>query len=277
MKTNSLLLLPLLLAAACSPKSNENVAGDSTEISTAPIQEQDPLVEVPSREIELTSIWLELPDRGRFLVELHPMELGVGIFAENDLLKPVQTLGPIDTDMDLAQDRYLDDPYLIFNPDDLNFDGYPDLRIPVTAGTGGIWYDTYLYDPKAERYVRNQALSQLPSIEADASSKTLVSFNVGAMGGAVYSHTTYSWKSGALFIEREEFQEFAPDEAEGTFLRTVLEVNAEEGMDTVAWIKINLKDEVEYWCLLKGSWEPLEDSPHNNLSAIRKDGRRGGC
>jgi hypothetical protein len=260
----------LIFHLACSQRAKNDVSADSEAEDS--IRSESFLPDsgpVNGREIELTSIYLPVKGRGTLLLELNYLELTVKVFHESDIMNALQTLGPVQSDIDFRTNLYLNDPIRIFNPEDLNFDGYKDIKIPITTGSGGIWYVVFLYDSKTNLFVENNALSQMTSIVADSISKKLHSHDVGAMGGAFYNYTTYSWKGDNLFIERREIQEGLNESTPEILIRTVLEVNSEEGLDTAAVVKIWMEKDKEHWCLMKGKWEALLSSPHPGDGVIR--------
>jgi hypothetical protein len=81
---------------------------------------------------------------------------------------------------------------------DLNFDGYNDLRILNNEGaTGNSWYDTWLYNQKTKKLVKNQFLSQNSSLMVDTLGRKILTFyRAGAceesLGVYAVKDTTYT-------------------------------------------------------------------------------------
>jgi hypothetical protein len=266
------LLFLAVVGCTQSKKKDQKLEADTILTdSTSPRKDQ--------REIELTSIYMEIPGLGQCLLEMNYLEQKVYVFSDSDLMTPLQVFGPIRGDIDFSTRFYTDSPQQIFNPEDLNFDGYPDLKIPTATGSGGVWYQVYLYEPKKKEFKESPVLTGLVSLKADSIHRKLSSHEVGSMGGANYVYRTFSWKGGHLSLERTEIQGINPDfdQEPSHWRRYILKVNREEGMDTTTVFDLKMEAEKEYWCLKKGSWDDLEGSPFPGEAAIRTDGRKGVC
>jgi len=72
--------------------------------------------------------------------------------------------------------------YSWVDTDDINFDGYPDLRFLSGWGAmGNESYATYIYSPKLHQFEFNKILSESYSVEIDSKTKQISSyFNGGA-------------------------------------------------------------------------------------------------
>jgi hypothetical protein len=105
--------------------------------------------------------------------------------------------------------------------EDLNGDGWTDLRMQTFSGTGGVWYDVYLYAPARRSFVRDTVLSRtsnvhrLPGPPCVGTSQRMGSYRSGA---------AYCWKDGRWTLTREVYQE--PDE-NGRLIRTRSELRGD--------------------------------------------------
>ena len=87
---------------------------------------------------------------------------------------------------------------------DLNFDGFDDVLIATDADGDCIYYDCYLRDGEKKKYTKNDVLSGLCNIKADAEKQAIFVFEqtVEARGDDAYVKTDkaikYFWQNGAL-------------------------------------------------------------------------------
>jgi hypothetical protein len=58
--------------------------------------------------------------------------------------------------------------------EDLNFDGYSDVKILKTRGASQEFWDVYMYEPKDGLYHLNKELSRIPCLQPDAENKQLI-------------------------------------------------------------------------------------------------------
>ena len=105
--------------------------------------------------------------------------------------------------------------------EDINFDGYKDLKIFGWAGaTGNVGYSYWLFQKKTGRFVFHEKLSDLCDPEPNQKTKEIISYCKGGMVGQEYTEQTFKWsKKGKLILVREERQEWV-DEKEH-FLKTI--------------------------------------------------------
>ncbi len=228
------------------------------------------------RAIESTSINLFEKELGELLIEFNTTDLSIHIYREPDIDNVYQKLGPVHTEVDFLTDEYLEDPELIFNPEDLNFDGYADLKIPTNSGVESFWYTVFLFDPKKKKFIESEELSLLTSLKCDRVKKRLYSLDISGIAGNYYIYNTYKWKNKKLFLERSEKQD-GTFESPDVFLRTVLKTRPDSLMDTLAIVRIWKEPDRERWCLEKGEWKALDGTPFPGEKVIRMDGRDGGC
>lgn len=240
--------------------------------SASKVQEIDSL----GRAIESTSINLFEKGLGELLIEINTTDMTINIYREPNIDSIYQKLGPVHTEVDFLTDEYLEDPELIFNTEDLNFDGYPDLKIPTNSGVESIWYTVYLFDSQKKKFFESEELSLLTSLKCDSIRKCLHSLDISGIAGNYYIYNTYRWKNKKLFLERSEKQD-GTFESPDVFLRTVLKTRPDSLMDTLAIIRIWKEPERERWCLEKGEWKALDGTPYPGENVIRLDGRDGGC
>lgn len=101
----------------------------------------------------------------------------------------------------------LDDGWDAFIIEDLNFDGYRDLRLMADMPAGpNIPYVYWLFDPQAQRFARNQALEQITAPEIDAANQQIISN--WRNGAATFGTDTWRWENGALALVRQEVVEY---------------------------------------------------------------------
>jgi hypothetical protein len=90
-----------------------------------------------------------------------------------------------------------------FDIADLNFDGYPDLMLQVTAKQSNYTYCVWLFDPQAKRFAASPQLSQLTNPRPDSQARTVISYENQNCFGACYDKKTYVWSKGQLQLIRE--------------------------------------------------------------------------
>ncbi|WP_145089303.1 hypothetical protein [Sporomusa sp. KB1] len=61
--------------------------------------------------------------------------------------------------------------------EDMNFDGYADLKMMVSRGMANVYYTCWLWDQAKQNFVLHKELSELSSPRFDADSKTIFSHN----------------------------------------------------------------------------------------------------
>jgi hypothetical protein len=264
-----LTVFPLILTWSCTFEPGNRKDINETVIS-------DSVSDSFGRAIESTSINLVEKGLGEFLIEFNTNNLTINIYKEPNIDSVYQKLGPVSSEVDFLADEYLEDPELIFNPEDLNFDGYPDIKIPTNSGSESFWYTVFLFDAKKKKFVESEEVSLLTSLKCDSVKKRLYSLDVSGMAGNYYIYNTYRWKNKKLFLERSEKQD-GTLESPDVFLRMVLKTRPDSLMDTLAVVRIWKELERERWCIEKGDWRALDGTPFPGENVIRMDGRDGGC
>ena len=80
--------------------------------------------------------------------------------------------------------------------EDLNFDGYMDLKIMASRGQANVYYACWLWDKLRQKFVLHEDLSQLASPNFDAGTKTIFSFTHISATDSV--EATYWFRNGKL-------------------------------------------------------------------------------
>lgn len=78
---------------------------------------------------------------------------------------------------------------------DLDFDGYPDVRVVREWGAKWQTFHVWRYDPRLRRHVYDARLSRLPNLTIDLNRRELVSFTIGPSDP---SCDRYAWRNGRL-------------------------------------------------------------------------------
>jgi hypothetical protein len=80
--------------------------------------------------------------------------------------------------------------------EDMNFDGYMDLKIAASVGRANRYDDCWLWDTTSRKFVLHEALSQLASLVFNPESKTVRSYT--HISASDSEEATYTWKNGKL-------------------------------------------------------------------------------
>jgi hypothetical protein len=109
-----------------------------------------------------------------------------------------------------------------FGTDDINFDGYQDLRLLAWWGvTGNSGYIYWIFDPKTGKFVENKELQDLSNPIPHPKTKTITTSSVGGMAGRIHFLNTYSFEKSKLTLIRTESQDW--DEKKKHFVKTISE------------------------------------------------------
>lgn len=87
---------------------------------------------------------------------------------------------------------------------DLNFDGYQDLKIPIyypDMSKGDYSYHYYLYDPRSKNFQRHEQLDDLGVLFFDARVKKILHYDADGRGNE--STDTYQWQNGKLYLVKK--------------------------------------------------------------------------
>lgn len=116
----------------------------------------------------------------------------------------LQTLKPPDDGTNFIMDpppSFLD----YFQAEDINFDGYKDIKLIYNCGvTGNEWWVYWLFDSKTGTFVFNEGLSRLNSPYPDPATKRIVTFYHG--GYMTHTEKMYEIKNNVLILQHEESQ-----------------------------------------------------------------------
>jgi hypothetical protein len=124
--------------------------------------------------------------------------LGDIVITEESSAKVVQTIENTNYAADLLE-RTPDDLLVMI---DANFDGYADMQLYRTCGTGNCAYDFYLYDPLTGKFIRNDLLSDLCSPEFHDDTKEVTTHSHGSASD--WENDTYQYKKGRYSLIRQE-------------------------------------------------------------------------
>lgn len=113
---------------------------------------------------------------------------------------PLQVEAGLDAETPLAYPE-------AFVIEDLNFDGYADLRLIAFLPAGAnVPYLYWLFDPQQGLFVRNTQLEAITSPEVDVANQQLLSS--WRAGAATYGADTWMWLNGAPVMVRQETREY---------------------------------------------------------------------
>ena len=128
---------------------------------------------------------------------------------------PFQILEDIDMEPPYRGARY-------FRTEDVNFDGYQDIKLLRWWGaTGNAGYAYWLFDPATRRFVFSPELSELSNPTPDPRTREITTHSVEGMAGRIYTDRAYRFDNGALVLVREDAQSWV--DAGRYFLRTLKE------------------------------------------------------
>ncbi|EMJ65610.1 hypothetical protein LEP1GSC051_3241 [Leptospira sp. P2653] len=108
-----------------------------------------------------------------------------------------------------------------FVAEDVNFDGYKDIRLIVDQGaTGNRWYAYWLFHPSKNRFIENEELDELVNPVFDLKTKTILTYY--HLSSREYVNGTYKFaKNGKLIKIHEERQELIDKNNTSTLYKTV--------------------------------------------------------
>lgn len=116
--------------------------------------------------------------------------------------QPFQTIQGLDTETPVRED------YVGFEIEDMNFDGYRDIRIVELLPAGpNIPYLYWLFEPKAGSFVQNKELEEITSPEFESDKKRIKS---SWRDSAVrYGTDYYQFTGGKPLLVRQEIEEYS--------------------------------------------------------------------
>lgn len=114
-----------------------------------------------------------------------------------------------------------------FEIQDINSDGYNDIRLTNTWGaTGNTFYNYWLFDPSKNIFVENTDLSSLSNPTPQLQTKTITTYKTGGMAGCIYTKGTYKFDSdGNLVPIRLEKQDLI--EGNKNFTKVISELKGD--------------------------------------------------
>lgn len=91
----------------------------------------------------------------------------------------------------------VDEDEELLESDDMNFDGYPDMRLLYRKTSLNTYYLCWMWDMQRKNYVYYEPLANIPSPTFDKESGKVLSLNrATSMSGTL---TTYTWQDGDIF------------------------------------------------------------------------------
>jgi hypothetical protein len=118
--------------------------------------------------------------------------------------------------------------YFMTTPD-INFDGWPDLLLIASQGLQNVYYDGWIWDPDAGRYVYEPQVRGLSSPVFDDKTHLITTYEHGSATDHVSG--VWAWQNGRLIeIER---QEQTYDDATGLFTIRTYRLNSDGKLSLV--------------------------------------------
>lgn len=110
-----------------------------------------------------------------------------------------------------------------FQAEDINFDGYKDIKLLIMWGaTGNLIYDSYIFDPNTGKFVFSKSISDLLDPVPNPDRKELEVYSRGGMAGKVYSKRKYKLQGQQPILIWEETQDWNIEK--NTFVKIVKEL-----------------------------------------------------
>jgi hypothetical protein len=185
--------------------------------------------------------------------------------------KSFQIITELDTPMKADEvDKY-------FKTEDVNFDGYLDLRLMETATTENSHYRFWLFNPKMAIFVENTDLKELPSLTIDADKKQIIATwkDSTTHEGTDY----YQFINSKLLLIRQELKDYL--EA-GVYQLTIKERHNGEMKRVKQQLVREGELAVDPATLIKETWQNLEkffanhDAPcSEEITTLPEKGLRG--
>ena len=281
MKHIFFLFIIFLITSCNTSKDSANTTNDSipqTDTSSAFVNDEATSGPVTNNVYQITVS----PNLVPFNLHIYPAESKIDL-SRGDDYTVVQSF-KLSEDLNY-EDDYYKEPENFISATDFNFDGYDDLMLLRNTGSGGQWYDIYLFDANTGEFKLHEQLSGFTSPSADAKNQTVSFYDVGGMAGAWYNTETYKWAGDGMLLKiREEDQTSEDQNAESNvFFRTISLYGEDGNMHVASYVRISKADEKrEKHCLLEGEWTEFDKNPRflfvNSASdVIRVDGRNGAC
>ena len=111
-----------------------------------------------------------------------------------------------------------------FVAEDINFDGYKDIKLMSFWGaTGNTGHTYWLFDSSKNLFIENKDLAELSNPKPDLATKTIWTHSVGGMAGCIYNNGTYKFDAnGKLILIHSEKQDWV--EETKSFTKTINEL-----------------------------------------------------
>lgn len=93
--------------------------------------------------------------------------------------------------------------------EDMNFDGYPDIGILFSQGLRNIYYDCWLWQPDAKKFVKYEDMSDMANLGFIPGVKKVYSYT--HVSAAFNGKTEYVWENGRLAAVSQDIQEYSDD------------------------------------------------------------------
>jgi hypothetical protein len=245
---------------------------DSTEVENR--YSEKPIGPKSSTATPYITLPFVLGALGTHHLEINNEDLTIRLYKADSLKNPIQVFGPVKSDEDFKQPFYRKEPHNIFNEEDLNFDGYPDLKIPSIKGPNEIWYTVFIFNPSKKIYEEQIEISQQCNIRADNFRQELISEVIGRASNQIFSRKYFKWVQGEFKLIRIDRQDVVD---ENRLKRDLLVNIPNQGIDTMASILINIKNVPHIWCLRKGKWKYVERFVTDMGIVIKKEGLNEPC
>jgi hypothetical protein len=95
-----------------------------------------------------------------------------------------------------------------FAVEDINFDGFKDVRLLVWSGaTGNKGFDFWLYDTNGDSFIYSRELRELCNPAVDKEHKLISTPSTGGMAGRIYRDARYGWENGQLVLLWQQDQD----------------------------------------------------------------------
>lgn len=211
---------------------------------------------------------------GIHYLEISNEDLKIRLYKADNLKNAIQVFGPVNSDEDFKNPDYVKNPHELFNEEDLNFDGYPDLKIPQIKSAKETWFTVFVFDPQKKKYFKDLDLSQLCNVQADKEKKEIISRTSGRVTDEIYVKKYFKWKPEGLRLIRLDQQDIVE---ENRLKRDLLVNMPDNTLDTLASIIINTKNIPHVWCLRKGKWKYAEKFFEDIGLVIKKESFNEPC
>jgi len=118
--------------------------------------------------------------------------------------------------------------YFLTTPD-INFDGWPDLLLIASQGLQNVYYDGWIWDPDAGRYVYEPQVRDLSSPVFDAKTRQITTYEHGSATDHVSG--VWAWQNGRLIETWRQEQTY--DDTTGLFTIRTYRLNSDGKLSLV--------------------------------------------